>query len=156
MVYCSTVSWIDKFLADAEKMFQIPRRELEKFVVYMAENPEKVQEWAEQLQISDTDFLMLSTIYTLYKTEEKVIDILSDMELKVDEAIGLISTATANLLNALPQEDRKVVLAQVLLAIALQTEDAGLRNSLAEYAKILLAPEDESTHAEDQEAEERR
>jgi hypothetical protein len=78
------------------------------------------------------------------------------MELKVDEAIGLISTATANLLNALPQDDRKVVLAQVLLAIALQTEDASLRNSLAEYAKILIAPEDESSHAEDQEAEERR
>ena len=141
------MSWVDKFLVDAEKMFQIPRRELEKFVMYMMENPEKIQEWAEQLQISDTDFLMLTTIYTLYKTEEKVFNILSDMELKVDEAIGLISTATANLLNALPQEDRKVVLAQVLLATALQTEDASLRNSLAEYAKILLAPEDENSAA---------
>jgi len=145
------VSWVNKFLADAEKMFQIPRQELEKFVAYMMESPEKVQEWAERLQISDTDFLMLTTVYVLYKTEEKVLNILSDMELKVDEAIGLISTATANLLNALPQEDRKVVLAQVLLAIALQTEDTSLRNSLAEYAKILLAPEDESSHAEDQE-----
>jgi hypothetical protein len=142
------VSWVDKFLADAEKMFQIPRQELEKLVAYMMESPEKVQEWAERLQISETDFLMLTTVYVLYKTEEKVLNILSDMELKVDEAIGLISTATANLLNALPQEDRKVVLAQVLLAIALQTEDASLRNSLAEYAKILLAPEDENTHAE--------
>ncbi len=141
------MSWVDKFLVDAEKMFQIPRRELGKFVMYMMENPEKIQEWAEQLQISDTDFLMLTTIYTLYKTEEKVFNILSDMELKVDEAIGLISTATANLLNALPQEDRKVVLAQVLLATALQTEDASLRNSLAEYAKILLAPEDENSAA---------
>jgi hypothetical protein len=150
------VSWVDKFLADAEKMFQIPRQELEKFVAYMMESPEKVQEWAERLQISDTDFLMLTTVYVLYKTEEKVLNILSDMELKVDEAIGLISTATANLLNALPQEDRKVVLAQVLLAIALQTEDESLRNSLAEYAKILLAPEDESSHAEDQETEEKR
>jgi hypothetical protein len=149
------VSWVDKFLADAEKMFQIPRQELEKFVAYMMESPEKVQEWAERLQISDTDFLMLTTVYVLYKTEEKVLNILSDMELKVDEAIGLISTATANLLNTLPQEDRKVVLAQVLLAIALQTEDASLRNSLAEYAKILLAPEDESSHAEDQETEEK-
>jgi hypothetical protein len=36
------------------------------------------------------------------------------------------------------------VLAQVLLATALQTEDANLRNSLAEYAKILLAPEEEN------------
>jgi hypothetical protein len=150
------VSWVDKFLTDAEKMFQIPRQELEKFVAYMMESPEKVQEWAERLQISDTDFLMLTTVYVLYKTEEKVLNILSDMELKVDEAIGLISTATANLLNALPQEDRKVVLAQVLLAIALQTEDASLRNSLAEYAKILIAPEDESSHAEDQETEEKR
>jgi hypothetical protein len=150
------VSWVDKFLADAEKMFQIPRQELEKFVAYMTESPEKVQEWAERLQISDTDFLMLTTVYVLYKTEEKVLNILSDMELKVDEAIGLISTATANLLNALPQEDRKVVLAQVLLAIALQTEDASLRNSLAEYAKILLAPEDESSHTEDRGAEEKR
>ena len=137
------MSWVDKFLTDAEKMFQIPRRELEKFVMYMMENPEKVQEWAEHLQISDADFLMLSTIYTLYKTEERVINILSDMELKVDEAVGLISTATANLLNTLPQEDRKVVLAQVLLATALQIEDANLRNSLAEYAKILLAPDEQ-------------
>jgi len=112
--------------------------------MYMMEKPEKIQEWAERLQISDTDFLMLTTIYTLYKTEEKVIDVLSDMELKVDETVGLISTATANLLNALPQEDRKIVLAQVLLATALQTEDTNLRNSLAEYAKILLAPEDEN------------
>ena len=138
------MSWVDKFIADAEQMFQLPRHELEKFVMYMMEKPENIQEWAERLQISDTDFLMLTTIYTLYKTEEKVIDILSDMELKVDEAVGLISTATANLLNALPQEDRKIVLAQVLLATALQTEDANLRNSLAEYAKILLAPEDEN------------
>jgi hypothetical protein len=138
------MSWVDKFIADSEQMFQLPRHELEKFVMYMMEKPEKIQEWAERLQISDTDFLMLTTIYTLYKTEEKVIDILSDMELKVDEAVGLISTATANLLNALPQEDRKIVLAQVLLATALQTEDTNLRNSLAEYAKILLAPEDEN------------
>ena len=138
------MSWVDKFIADVEKMFQLPRHELEKFVMYMMEKPENIQEWAERLQISDTDFLMLTTIYTLYKTEEKVIDILSDMELKVDEAVGLISTATANLLNALPQEDRKIVLAQVLLATALQTEDTNLRNSLAEYAKILLAPEDEN------------
>jgi hypothetical protein len=138
------MSWVDKFIADAEQMFQLPRHELEKFVMYMMEKPENIQEWAERLQISDTDFLMLTTIYTLYKTEEKVIDILSDMELKVDEAVGLISTATANLLNALPQEDRKIVLAQVLLATALQTEDANLRNSLAEYAKILLAPEEEN------------
>jgi hypothetical protein len=138
------MSWVDKFIADAEQMFQLPRHELEKFVMYMMEKPENIQEWAERLQISDTDFLMLTTIYTLYKTEEKVIDILSDMELKVDEAVGLISTATANLLNALPQEDRKIVLAQVLLATALQTEDTNLRNSLAEYAKILLAPEEEN------------
>jgi hypothetical protein len=138
------MSWVDKFIADVEKMFQLPRHELEKFVMYMMEKPENIQEWAERLQFSDTDFLMLTTIYTLYKTEEKVIDILSDMELKVDEAVGLISTATANLLNALPQEDRKIVLAQVLLATALQTEDTNLRNSLAEYAKILLAPEDEN------------
>jgi hypothetical protein len=138
------MSWVDKFIADSEQMFQLPRHELEKFVMYMMEKPENIQEWAERLQISDTDFLMLTTIYTLYKTEEKVIDILSDMELKVDEAVGLISTATANLLNALPQEDRKIVLAQVLLATALQTEDTNLRNSLAEYAKILLAPEEEN------------
>ncbi|MCU7786672.1 hypothetical protein ODS41_01845 [Pyrobaculum sp. 3827-6] len=133
------MDWVDKFLADAENMFQIPRQELEKFVKYMLTQPEKVQEWAEKLQISDTDFLMLTTIYTLYKTEEKVINMLSDMDLKVDEAIGLTSTLAANLLNSLPEEDRKPILAQLLLAIALQTEDQQLRNSLAEYAKIVLA-----------------
>ncbi|AET32107.1 hypothetical protein [Pyrobaculum ferrireducens] len=133
------MDWVDKFLADAENMFQIPRQELEKFVKYMLTEPEKVQEWAEKLQISDTDFLMLTTIYTLYKTEEKVINMLSDMDLKVDEAIGLTSTLAANLLNSLPEEDRKPILAQLLLAIALQTEDQQLRNSLAEYAKIVLA-----------------
>jgi len=132
------VDWVEKFLNDAEKMFQIPRSELEKFVQYMLSDPVKVQEWAERLQISDTDFLMLTTIYTLYKTEDRVIDLLSNIELKVDEAIGLISTAAANLLNALPQEDRKPILAQLILAIALQTEDAQLRNSLAEYAKVIL------------------
>ncbi|AAL64960.1 hypothetical protein [Pyrobaculum aerophilum] len=132
------MDWVEKFLNDAEKMFQIPRSELEKFVQYMLSDPVKVQEWAERLQISDTDFLMLTTIYTLYKTEDRVIDLLSNIELKVDEAIGLISTAAANLLNALPQEDRKPILAQLILAIALQTEDAQLRNSLAEYAKVIL------------------
>ncbi|AFA38193.1 hypothetical protein Pogu_0166 [Pyrobaculum oguniense TE7] len=133
------VSWVEKFLDDAEKLFQIPRTELQKFVQYMLSEPEKVQEWAEKLQISDSDFLMLTTIYTLYKTEEKVMELLSDIELKVDEAIGFISTATANLLNALPPEDRKPVLAQLLLAVALQTEDSSVRNSLAEYARIVLA-----------------
>ncbi len=133
------VSWVEKFLDDAEKLFQIPRTELQKFVQYMLSEPEKVQEWAEKLQISDSDFLMLTTIYTLYKTEEKVMELLSDIELKVDEAIGFISTATANLLNALPPEDRKPVLAQLLLAVALQTEDSSIRNSLAEYARIVLA-----------------
>ncbi|RFA93279.1 hypothetical protein [Pyrobaculum aerophilum] len=132
------MDWVEKFLNDAEKMFQIPRSELEKFVQYMLSDPVKVQDWAERLQISDTDFLMLTTIYTLYKTEDRVIDLLSNIELKVDEAIGLISTAAANLLNALPQEDRKPILAQLILAIALQTEDAQLRNSLAEYAKVIL------------------
>ncbi|ABP51503.1 MULTISPECIES: hypothetical protein [Pyrobaculum] len=133
------MSWVEKFLDDAEKLFQIPRTELQKFVQYMLSEPEKVQEWAEKLQISDSDFLMLTTIYTLYKTEEKVMELLSDIELKVDEAIGFISTATANLLNALPPEDRKPVLAQLLLAVALQTEDSSIRNSLAEYARIVLA-----------------
>lgn len=133
------MDWLEKFFTDAENMFQIPRHELEKFVNYMLIEPEKVQEWAERLQISDTDFLMLTTIYTLYKTEDKVIDLLSDMELKVDEAIGFISTVAANLLNSLPAEDRRPILAQLLLAIALQTEDQQLRNSLAEYAKIVLA-----------------
>lgn len=133
------MNWVEKFLDDAEKLFQIPRTELQKFVQYMLSEPEKVQEWAEKLQISDSDFLMLTTIYTLYKTEEKVMELLSDIELKVDEAIGFISTAAANLLNALPPEDRKPVLAQLLLAVALQTEDPSVRNSLAEYARIVLA-----------------
>ncbi|ACB39806.1 hypothetical protein [Pyrobaculum neutrophilum] len=133
------MSWVEKFLNDAEKMFQIPRSELEKFVAYMAEDPTKVEEWAERLQLSEPDFLMLTTVYTLYKTEDRVIELLSDVELKVDEAIGFISTAAANLLNALPPEDRKPILAQLVLAIALQVEDPGVRNSLAEYAKALLA-----------------
>ncbi|ABL87966.1 conserved hypothetical protein [Pyrobaculum islandicum DSM 4184] len=132
------MSWVEKFLVDAEKMFQIPRSELEKFVTYMTENPEKVQEWVERLQISTIDFIMLVAVYTLYKTEDKVLSMLSDMELKVDETIGLVSTIIANLLNVLPPEDRKPILAQLILATALQLEDAEVRTSLAEYVKTLL------------------
>jgi len=133
------VDWVAQFLADAEKMFSIPRAELEKFVQYMSSNPEKVQEWAEKLQIDEGDLLMLTTLYILYKTEEKVFAALSDLELKVDEAVGLASTIAANILNALPEEERRPILAQLILAIALQVEDAAIRNSLAEYARVLLA-----------------
>ena len=132
------MSWEDKFLEDAEKMFQIPREHLRKFVEYMATNPEKVQEWAEAVNMSEIDFLMLTTVYTLYKTEEKVLNLLTDLDVRVDEAIGLISTLAANLLNSLPQDDRRPILAQVLLATALQVEDPAIRNSLAEYAKTIL------------------
>lgn len=133
------MDWLEKFLTDAEKIFQIPREKLEEFAKYMATDPEKVQQWAESLNLTEIDFIMLTTIYTLYKTEEKVGNLLADLELKVDEAIGFISTAAATLLNGLPPEDRKIILAQLILATALQLEDQPLRNSLAEYAKILLA-----------------
>jgi len=53
--------------------------------------------------------------------------------------VGLASTIAANILNALPEEERRVILAQLILAIALQVEDAAIRNSLAEYARVLLA-----------------
>lgn len=130
---------MEKFLIDAEKIFQIPRDKLKKFVEYISSDPEKVQEWAEEIQLPDIDFLMLTTIYTLYKTEEKVTELLSQLELKLDEAVGLISTAAASLLNSLPQDDRKPILAQLILSTALQLEDAALRNSLVEYARVLLA-----------------
>ncbi|MFN7106101.1 MAG: hypothetical protein ACK4M3_05915 [Pyrobaculum sp.] len=133
------MDWMEKFLIDAEKIFQIPRDKLKKFVEYISSDPEKVQEWAEEIQLPDIDFLMLTTIYTLYKTEEKVTELLSQLELKLDEAVGLISTAAASLLNSLPQDDRKPILAQLILSTALQLEDAALRNSLVEYARVLLA-----------------
>lgn len=82
---------------------------------------------------------MCNPLYILYKTEEKVFAALSDLELKVDEAVGLASTIAANILNALPEEERRPILAQLILAIALQVEDAAIRNSLAEYARVLLA-----------------
>lgn len=130
---------MEKFLIDAEKIFQIPREKLEKFIEYLTRDPEKVQEWAEELQLSDVDFLMLTTIYTLYKTEGRVTSLLSQLELKVEEAVGLISTAAASILNSLPQDERRPILAQLILATALQLEDTALRNSLVEYARVLLA-----------------
>lgn len=141
------MSWREKFIADAENMFNIPRRELEEFLKYMSEDPEKIHNWAERLGISEADFLMLTTIYTLYKTEEKVLEILSNLELHVDEAVSLVSTAAASVLNSLDPGERKSILAQMLLATALQLEDKGLRESLAEYAKLLFTDVEDNAAA---------
>ena len=141
------MSWREKFIADAENMFNIPRRELEEFLKYMSEDPEKIHNWSERLGISEADFLMLTTIYTLYKTEEKVLEILSNLELHVDEAVSLVSTAAASVLNSLDPGERKPILAQMLLATALQLEDKGLRESLAEYAKLLFTDVEDNAAA---------
>jgi len=132
------MDWIERFIADVEKMFQISREELRKFVQYMSESPEKLQQWAEEVDIDDAGFLMLTTIYTMYKTEEKISNILESLEVKIDEAVALVATITATILNTLPEEDRRPILAQILLATALQLEDRVLRNSLVEYAKLII------------------
>lgn len=137
------MDWKEKFITDAQQMFKIPKEKLEQFIQYMMYTPEKIQDWVEETQIAETDFLILATIYALYKNEDKTLEIITDLDLKVDEAIALASTTAAALLNALPPEDQKPVLAQLLLATALQLENTNLRNALAEYAKLLITQPDE-------------
>lgn len=132
------MDWRERFLADAERLFQLPRERLEKFLEQMEAGAEGLQEWAEESSLGDMDLLMLLTVYSLYKTEERVMGILSGLDLKVEEAVTLASTAAASVLNGVGEEERRVILAQLLLAVALQLEDQGLRNSLAEYARTLV------------------
>lgn len=140
MVIKLAVSWRDRFLDDAAKLFGLPREELAEFADAMAEGDERrVAEWAERNKIAERDFLVLSTMYVLYKTEDKVSDMLEGLELRVDEAVALAGSLTAQLVNGVAPENRRALLAQILLAAALQIEDKETREKIAEFASALLA-----------------
>ncbi len=133
------MSWRDKFLEDAGKLFGLSKEELAEFADAMAEGDERrIAEWAERNKIAERDFLVLSTMYVLYKTEDKVSDMLEGLELRVDEAVALAGSLTAQLINGVAQENRKALLAQILLAAALQIEDKETREKIAEFAGSLL------------------
>lgn len=115
------------------------KEELAEFADAMAEGDERrIAEWAERNKIAERDFLVLSTMYVLYKTEDKVSDMLEGLELRVDEAVALAGSLTAQLINGVAQENRKALLAQILLAAALQIEDKETREKIAEFAGSLL------------------
>ncbi|MGC8583463.1 MAG: hypothetical protein ACP5KY_02690 [Thermoproteus sp.] len=131
--------WTARFIADAGRLFGISADELAKFADAMAKGDERaVAEWAERNKIGDRDFLVLSTMYILYKTEDKVSDMLEGLELRVDEAVAFVGSLTAQLVNGLGADRGKALLAQILLAAALQIEDKETREKMAEFAGSLL------------------
>lgn len=133
------MAWLDKFAEDAERLFKLPREELRKFAEAMAQGDEEaVRNWAEHNGMGDKDFLVLATIYVLYRTEDKVSEILEGLKLRIDEAIALAGGLTAQLINGVEEDNRRVVLAQMLLAAALQISDRDIRNKIAEFARTLI------------------
>ncbi|MEL9990678.1 MAG: hypothetical protein QXP98_11305 [Thermoproteus sp.] len=134
------MSWLERFIEDAEKLFGISKEELTKFVDVMSRGDEKgVEEWARRNGVGEKDFLVLSTMYVLYKAEDRVSEVLEGLELKVDEAVALIGSLTAQLINGVELENRRVLLAQILLAAALQIEDREIRNKMAELASAFIS-----------------
>jgi hypothetical protein len=131
--------WTARFIADAEKLFGISAKELAEFADAMSRGDEKaVAEWAERNKIGEKDFLVLSTMYVLYKTEDKVSGLLEGLELRVDEAVAYVGSLTAQLVNGLGADKGRTLLAQILLAAALQIEDRETREKVAEFAGSLL------------------
>lgn len=134
-----STEWMERFLDDAVRLFGMPRGELAKFADAMAKGDEKeITEWAERNKVTDRDFLVLSTMYVLYKTEDKVSNMLEGLELKLDEAVALVGSLAAQLINGVAKDSRKALLAQMLLAAALQIEDKETREKIAEFASSLL------------------
>ncbi|MFB6491165.1 MAG: hypothetical protein TU35_008035 [Thermoproteus sp. AZ2] len=132
-------AWLEEFVAGVEKLFGIRREEAKGFAEAMARGDEElVKSWLEKNGLSDEDFLVLSAMYVLYKAEEKVSEILEGLELRVDEAIALVGSLMAQLINGVGGEDKRAVLAQILLASALQIEDKELRDKIAGFARSLL------------------
>jgi hypothetical protein len=132
------MSWIERFVTDAERVLRIPRERLEEFIKCMLEGPDRIEQWVDEAQLSSLDFLTLTAMYAIYKAEDRVVGMLSSAELRVDEAVGLASVVFASALNALPSEDRKLVLAQFVIATALQLDDQALKDSLTQYAALLV------------------
>ncbi|MCC6020777.1 MAG: hypothetical protein LM577_05365 [Thermoproteaceae archaeon] len=132
------MSWIERFVTDAERVLRIPRERLEEFIKCMLEGPDRIEQWVDEAQLSSLDFLTLTAMYAIYKAEDRVVGMLSSAELRVDEAVGLASVVFASALNALPPEDRKLVLAQFVIATALQLDDQALKDSLTQYAALLV------------------
>jgi len=120
-------------------LFGISAKELAEFADAMSRGDEKaVAEWAERNKIGEKDFLVLSTMYVLYKTEDKVSGLLEGLELRVDEAVAYVGSLTAQLVNGLGADKGRTLLAQILLAAALQIEDRETREKIAEFAGSLL------------------
>ncbi|MEZ0249162.1 MAG: hypothetical protein ABWJ97_07785 [Thermoproteus sp.] len=134
------MSWSERFVEDAERLFGISKEELTKFVDIMSRGDERgVEEWAERNGVEEKDFLVLSTMYVLYKAEDRVSEVLEGLELKVDEAVALIGSLTAQLINGMELENKKILLAQILLAAALQIEDGEIRKKMAELASTFIS-----------------
>lgn len=133
-------AWLEEFAAGVERLFGIRREEAKEFAEAMARGDEElVKSWLEKNGVGDEDFLVLSAMYVLYRAEDKVSEILEGLELRVDEAIALVGSLMAQLINGIGGEDKRAVLAQILLASALQIEDKELRDKIAGFAKSLLS-----------------
>lgn len=131
--------WSSRFIRDANRLFGLPEGELKDFMEVMAKgDAERLEEWTRRNNVEEGDFLVLSAMYILYKTEERVSGILEGLELKADEAIALVGSLMAQLVNGMEAENRGAIMAQILLTAALQIDDKEIREKIAEIARNFI------------------
>ncbi|CCC82560.1 hypothetical protein [Thermoproteus tenax] len=131
--------WSSRFIRDANRLFGLPEGELKDFMEVMAKgDAERLEEWTRRNNVEEGDFLVLSAMYILYKTEERVSGILEGLELKADEAIALAGSLMAQLVNGMEAENRGAIMAQILLTAALQIDDKEIREKIAEIARNFI------------------
>jgi len=131
--------WREDFVEDVSKMLNLPPEAVEKFIEIVNKGEEEaLDEWADQYGISDETLLLLSAMLIMYSTHDKVYETLSNLSLRVDEAVNLVGTLVANMANEFPDASR-LIIAQALLIAAVQVEDRRLREALVNLANGLAS-----------------
>ncbi len=133
------MDWLDEFVEDAQSILDLPRDALMEFARYAANSDgEALSEWVSRHGVDEGRLLVLSSLYIIYSTRDKVSDMMERLgDMRVEEAVGLIGGLISGLANSLPNASRLIV-AQSLVVAALQLEDEALRRGLAELAKSLV------------------
>ncbi len=134
------MDWLEEFVEDAQSVVELPKEALREFATYVAHSDgEALGDWVSRYGVDEARLLVLSSLYTIYSTRDKVADMMEKLgDMRVEEAVGLIGGLISNLANGVPNASRLIV-AQSLLVAALQLEDESLRRSLADLAKNLVS-----------------
>ncbi len=133
------MDWLDEFVEDAQSVVELPKEALREFATYVAHSDgEALSDWVSRYGVDEARLLVLSSLYTIYSTRDRVADMMDKLgDMRVEDAVGLIGGLISNLANSIPSASRLIV-AQSLLVAALQLEDESLRRSLADLAKNLV------------------